>query len=92
MYWPCGVPQIFAQHATRRISGAQDDSTNHETLHGDNRVTNGSEAAKEADSAAPNGSNSERLPPSSIIDVKVARAEHILAALAQVRNILGNIW
>jgi len=82
MYWPCGVPQIFAQHATGQASRETADSSDHDDSPNDSEEHNGNTEPTGFVPATGNGSIAGQVPASSIVDLKVARPEHVFAVIS----------
>ena len=82
MYWPCGVPQIFAQHTPGQAIRTAHGNPHHDDRLHDNEERNGNAVLTASALATGNGSIDEHVPTHSIIDLKVARPEHIFAVLS----------
>ncbi|KAJ9660293.1 WD40 repeat protein [Neophaeococcomyces mojaviensis] len=90
MYWPCGVPQIFAHHAPQQSArNGEDNASIQDSVangqgrdSGDEKVSTGS-GESSPDSRVLKGQSQQ------IIDLKVARAEHIFTTLT--RQVL-DVW
>ena len=82
MYWPCGVPQIYAHHMTDNATRVEDSTSLQDELFNDDQGSNGDANPTDSDSVDASGSGDQQLPPQSIVDVKVAKPEHIFAVLS----------
>lgn len=90
MYWPCGVPQIFAHNVTQGPTVVDLEDPIPADSHTNSPYTNGSaklppfpghESESEGQKTAPHDAD--------IVDLKVTRAEHIFAT---VSSEVLNIW
>ncbi|KAK5946968.1 WD40 repeat protein [Knufia obscura] len=82
MYWPCGVPQIYAHHTTENALGADRNSLDDNGSVNDSHDRNGDGRLDHSEPTAVGDSTGQDLQARAIIDIKIARAEHIIAAIS----------
>ncbi|KAK5073859.1 WD40 repeat protein [Lithohypha guttulata] len=88
MYWPYGVPQVFAHHLAETHSNAGD-STSPEARRENDSASKEFESSQDAARAFKTDEHERESTTSSIIDVRVTRSEHLFATLT--KNVLA-LW